>query len=196
MMVFKLFDLEKIIKKINRRNFDELTKLNLGAGDDIREGWFNHDQVSGDSIDYTFNLNNPPYPVRDSEFDVVYASHVLEHITEIFPCVQEIYRILKKDGLFVVRVPHYSSNCCYGDLSHRRASGYETFQHLANSNYCHLYGINKWSSVEFCKLYFAKKWYYPWNYIIEPLANLKPIYFENVLANIFTPFETVTILRK
>lgn len=195
-MEFTLFDVNKTIKKLSRLNVDRLEKLNLGAGDDILNGWFNHDQVSGENIDYTFDLNEYPYPIEEAKFDVVYASHVLEHVIEIFPCIEEMHRILKSGGILIIRTPHYSSNCCYIDLSHRRATGYQTFRQLADAGYCHLYGISMWSSVDYCRLFFARKWYYPWNYIMEPLANLKPIYYENTLANIFTPFETVTVLRK
>lgn len=195
-MVFNLFDLKKEIIRINNQDYEALVKLNLGAGDDIRQNWTNHDQVNGPDIDYAFDLNAIPYPLEDNKFDLVYASHVLEHIDLIFPCIEEIYRILNMDGLLVIRVPHYSSNCCYLDLSHKHATGYQTFQQLTDANYCRLYGLTKWSSVEFCKLLFVKKWYYPWNYVMQPLANLKPIYFENTLANIFPPFEIVTILKK
>lgn len=194
-MVFKTFNLDQIIEELTAGN-PGLSKINIGAGDDIKNGWDNHDQVSSEGIDHVFDLNQTPYPLEDQTFDLVLASHVLEHVDPILPCIQEIYRIVKPGGLFVIRVPHYASNCCYGDLSHKRATGYQTFQHLTDSAYCRLYGLNKWSSVEFGKLMFVKKWYYPWNYIMEPLAALKPIYYENVLANIFTPYETVTILRK
>lgn len=194
-MVFETFDLNKKIDLLTNNN-STLNKLNLGAGDDIRKGWVNHDQVQSPGIDHVFDLNKAPYPLEDETFDLVLASHVLEHVNPIFPCIEEIYRIIKSGGLFVIRVPHYASNCCYGDLSHVRATGYQTFQHLADDEYCRLYGLSKWKNTEFCKLLFVKKWYYPWNFIMEPLASLKPIYYENILANIFTPYETVTILRK
>lgn len=195
-MVFDLFDIEKEITRITNSDTTNLSMLNIGAGDDIKRGWHNHDQVASDGIELVFDLNGPPYPLESNAYDIVLASHVLEHIDSIFACVQEIYRITKPGGIFVIRVPHYASNCCYGDLSHKRATGYQSFQHLADAEYCRLYQLNKWSKIEFCKLMFVKKWYYPWNYLMEPLAELQPIYYENTLANIFAPFETITILRK
>lgn len=191
----KMFDVEKALIKYADVNAG-LVKINLGAGNDIKTGWLNHDQVTSDDVDFVFDLNDMPYPLDSDNFDVAYASHVLEHIGDILSCVQEIHRLVKPGGLLIIRTPHYASNCCYGDLSHRHATGYQTFKHLADTDYCRFYGLNKWSSVEFCKLYFAKKWYYPWNYIMQPLASLKPIYYENILGNIFAPFETVTILKK
>lgn len=191
-----MFDVDKILFKIFKQDNETLEKINLGAGDDIKPGWYNHDQVLNKNIDYVFDLNSVPFPLNDYKYDVVYASHVLEHVTNIFPCIEEIHRILKSGGLFIVRVPHYAGQGSWCDLSHKRGMGYMSFLQLTNKDYCNLYSVKKWSSSVFCRLYFFKKWYYPWNFIAEPLSNLKPIYFENTFAYFFPPFEVVTILRK
>lgn len=189
-----MFDVDKFLKGLGKDK--KLVKLNLGVGPDIRKNWVNHDQISGQNIDYVFDLNVAPYPIKDSFVDVIYASHVLEHVDDIFICVNEIYRILKPKGLLIARTPHYLSNCAWGDLSHKRGFGYQSFLHLVDDIYCNQYKLRKWASIEFCRLVFFKKWFYPWNYLIEPLSNIKPIYFENTLGNIFPPFEVVTILKK
>lgn len=44
-----------------------------------------------------------PYP--DSFFDVVYASHVLEHTTDIVQALAEIRRVMRDDGYLVFAVP-------------------------------------------------------------------------------------------
>jgi len=48
-------------------------------------------------------LEKIPYP--DSFFDVVYASHILEHTTDIALALAEIRRVLKDDGYLVFAVP-------------------------------------------------------------------------------------------
>jgi SAM-dependent methyltransferase len=53
-------------------------------------------------------LDNLPWP--NSEFDIVYASHVLEHCEDIGAVFTEIKRILKKDGILLFAVP-----CGYDD---------------------------------------------------------------------------------
>jgi 2-polyprenyl-3-methyl-5-hydroxy-6-metoxy-1,4-benzoquinol methylase len=45
----------------------------------------------------------------DSSFDVVLASHVIEHVNNPLSFVQEVHRILKKDGCFYVTTPNINS---------------------------------------------------------------------------------------
>ncbi|MHC5162189.1 MAG: class I SAM-dependent methyltransferase, partial [Planctomycetota bacterium] len=41
----------------------------------------------------------------DESFDIVYCSHVLEHVQDDRKAIAEIYRVLKKNGLAVILVP-------------------------------------------------------------------------------------------
>lgn len=41
----------------------------------------------------------------DESFDIVYCSHVLEHVQDDRKAIAEIYRVLKKEGLAVILVP-------------------------------------------------------------------------------------------
>jgi len=41
----------------------------------------------------------------DESFDIVYCSHVLEHVQDDCKAIREIYRVLKKNGLAVILVP-------------------------------------------------------------------------------------------
>ena len=53
-------------------------------------------------------LENIPWP--DQMFDIVYASHILEHSTDIGKAFSEIKRVLKPDGILLFAVP-----CGYDD---------------------------------------------------------------------------------
>ena len=55
-------------------------KLNLGCGNDIKEGWVNMDYIGAEGVDVVHNLNRLPYPFPDNTFDSILASHVLEHL--------------------------------------------------------------------------------------------------------------------
>ncbi len=46
---------------------------------------------------------------RENIFDVVTLNHILEHIIELNKFLQDIKRILKKDGILVIGVPNHSS---------------------------------------------------------------------------------------
>jgi SAM-dependent methyltransferase len=44
-------------------------------------------------------------PFKDDEFDVVFCNHVLEHITDDYKAMQELYRVLKTGGFGVFQIP-------------------------------------------------------------------------------------------
>lgn len=54
-------------------------------------------------VDYNVDIQNLPF--ADESFDVVYASHVLEHIPDDHKAITEIHRILKPNGLAILPVP-------------------------------------------------------------------------------------------
>lgn len=106
------------------------TKLNLGCGRDLREGWVNLDHpllveemaargVVG-PIGYDIDQPEPHLPFDDDSFDMVEASHVLEHLHNLLPVVQEVWRVLRPGGQFMVAVPYGSSDDADEDPTHIR----------------------------------------------------------------------------
>jgi SAM-dependent methyltransferase len=83
-------------------------KLNLGCGEDYKEGYVNVDFHGHVNIDVQHDLNSIPYPFADNSFDHVLASHVLEHLDRPFVVMKELHRILKPGGTLIVKVPHFS----------------------------------------------------------------------------------------
>ena len=55
-------------------------KLNLGAGNDILDGFENHDITKLPGIDVVFDLNQYPWPWNDDAFEEVVANDLLEHL--------------------------------------------------------------------------------------------------------------------
>jgi len=49
------------------------------------------------------DITNIQYP--DESFDVIYCSHVLEHVQDDKKAIRELFRILKKDGWAIILVP-------------------------------------------------------------------------------------------
>lgn len=80
-------------------------KLNLGCGKDIREGYINIDRFPGNGVDIVCDLNDG-LPFKNEQFDMVYASHILEHVIDIHNVVQEIYRVMKPEGILEIKVPY------------------------------------------------------------------------------------------
>lgn len=49
---------------------------------------------------------NKPFPLEDDRFDVVYSCEVLEHIANHESCVAEMHRVLKPNGLLILKTPN------------------------------------------------------------------------------------------
>ena len=83
-------------------------KINLGCGNDIRDGWVNCDKYSDDPRVTKIDLNVLPLPFDDEVADYIYLSHVLEHLTvHPFEFLVDCHRILKKDGVLEVHLPPF-----------------------------------------------------------------------------------------
>lgn len=54
-------------------------------------------------VDHCVDIQELPF--ANESYDVVFASHVLEHIKDDYKAIREIYRILKRSGIAVLPVP-------------------------------------------------------------------------------------------
>lgn len=107
------------------------TKINLGAGIELKEGFINCDWLEMPGIDKVFNLLNFPWPFSDASADEISAHDVLEHMPpftddkQSFPIkfVEEAHRILKTGGKLFIQVPHWQSRNLWIDPTHVR--GYD-----------------------------------------------------------------------
>lgn len=90
------------------------------------------------------NLNFTPYPFDDQSVDEVHFYHVLEHLDEPIKILEEIHRFLKPGGILYMRVPHFSSNGAFTDITHNRPFSYFSFDIFEANSYHHFY-----STVQF-----------------------------------------------
>lgn len=96
----------------------DLRKLNLGCGFYARRDCVNVDVDPRTGADVLHDLNVVPYPFPDARFDVVYATHVLEHLEDPFAAMGEWRRLLRPGGEIHVKVPHFSRGFTHPD--HKR----------------------------------------------------------------------------
>jgi SAM-dependent methyltransferase len=111
---------------------EKAKKLNLGAGESRKEGYVNLDWQKETNPDVVHNLNNFPYPFQDNTFDLIEASHVLEHLDRPFDVMRELHRILKPGGSLLIKVPHFSRGFTHAEHAH----GFDvTFPLYFNKNF-------------------------------------------------------------
>ena len=92
-----------------------MKKMNLGCGMMKKEGFINVDFRKGVTPDVVWDLNVFPYPFEDRSFDLIEASHVIEHLDRPFVVMKELHRILKPGGRLHMMVPHFSRGLTHAE---------------------------------------------------------------------------------
>jgi len=84
------------------------TRLQLGAGKNVLEGWLNTDIRVRPDVLYVNANKRIPFP--DGQFEYVLTEHMIEHLT--FPqglrLLREIHRVLRPGGKVRVATPDFS----------------------------------------------------------------------------------------
>lgn len=93
-------------------------KLNLGSGEFKKPGYINVDFYSVSEPDVRHDLEKFPYPFADGEFETIEADHVLEHLSNPFQVMRELYRIAADKAEIIIRVPHFSRGFTHAE--HKR----------------------------------------------------------------------------
>ena len=95
-------------------------KLNIGSGYKRFDGFLNIDDDPLVNPDYTVNLEEAHLPFEDNTVEEIRAHHILEHIRNFIPLMQEFYRVCKHGALIDIVAPHHNHEVYYGDPTHVR----------------------------------------------------------------------------
>jgi SAM-dependent methyltransferase len=102
--------------------------LNFGCGDTKMSGAINIDHVKLPNVDMVLDFEKFPYPFEDNSVDEIHMYFVLEHIFDHLNVMKELYRILKKNGMLYIRVPHGTGpQGQWGAFTHFRGYGWHSF---------------------------------------------------------------------
>lgn len=113
-------------------------KLHLGCGRNVLAGWTNLDTHPLPGVDVVFDLDqcrSTALPFPDDTVDEMLASHVIEHLTQPLPFMQELHRIAKPGASAIFRVPYGSSDDAYEDPTHVRPYFMKSFGYFAQPFY-------------------------------------------------------------
>ncbi|MBM3234369.1 hypothetical protein FJZ19_04735 [Candidatus Pacearchaeota archaeon] len=95
-------------------------KLNLGCGENILTGCINIDKISLPSVDLILDLEKTPLPFKENSVSEIRCSHILEHIVNFLPLMEELYRICKPHAIIYVSAPYFRYEGAYRDPTHVR----------------------------------------------------------------------------
>lgn len=116
-------------------------KLNLGCGDDLREGYTNLD-LYNTNADIIWDLTKFPYPFDDDTFDYIFSKHVLEHLwVDNVRVFDELMRISKPGGVVHLLLPYYNSEGAAG-FAHAK-HGYSLIGFLPQHDFFYTHGTPK-----------------------------------------------------
>jgi len=99
---------------------EQKLKLDLGCGNNKREGFTGVDIINFKGVDIVADLREL-WQWADNSVDEVCCVHTLEHFTwpERVHFLNELYRVLKVGSKAEIITPHWSHACFYGDPSHQ-----------------------------------------------------------------------------
>jgi predicted SAM-dependent methyltransferase len=95
--------------RILRKNI--FKSLEIGSGTrPVCPQWDRLDVRPGPGVTVAARWGDGPLPIADNTYDLVYASHVLEHVAwfKTASALREAYRVLKPGGVLEVWVPDFS----------------------------------------------------------------------------------------
>jgi len=96
----------------------ELSGLELGCGNSQTElpgvKLTRLDASKLPHVGVVHNLEQFPWPFKKQRFDIILANHLLEHLDDFTRSLKEAFRVMKDDGLLVVRLPYQTSQCRWG----------------------------------------------------------------------------------
>jgi len=108
-----------------------MKKLNLGCGNDYKKStnnvkWTNLDFNKEVKADIYHDLNKK-LPFKDNEFDYILADNVIEHVSNLFVLIDELWRISKPNAIIEIFAPHFSGIYAFKHPAHRQYFGIGSF---------------------------------------------------------------------
>lgn len=103
--------------------------VDLGCGPRKLLGAFGFDCQRLPGVDAVCNFDGS-LPLQTSAVDIVYLSHIVEHIRDLVRFMEEIYRICRPGAEVRVVVPYYTSRGAFRDPTHVRYITEDTFQYF------------------------------------------------------------------
>ena len=91
------------------------------------------DMYPAPGVDVLANLRRG-LPFADGSVDRVYAVHVLEHVIDLVPVMNELHRILADDGVLHLLSPDWSSIGAVADPTHVKYLDVQTFKWFCGSH--------------------------------------------------------------
>jgi len=195
---------------------DKCIKLDIGCGDNKREGFIGIDIIPLSEVDIVTNIEDG-IPIKNNVVNYIYTSHVLEHTENLNNIMNELWRICTNNAIIEIYVPYYKSSGAVQDPTHKRFFSWLSFDYFTNSPLMPHYnlqnnfeiidkklliGIRNWRKFPTIKgkifaLFFLKPLELIINFITTCLPNkqVPRLYEDTILSSIFVASELMVKLK-
>lgn len=112
-------EFDKALYKQLKENNDNIRVLDFGCGPNKFSEAIGIDMFPHKGVDVVVNLDKYPYPFQDNTFNLIICNHIIEHLIDIPKTMEEIYRMLRPDGLVIIRTPYFTHEGSFRDPTHR-----------------------------------------------------------------------------
>lgn len=104
--------------------------VDIGCGDTLQYPTnVGIDRCAADGVDVVADLARG-LPLADASAEAIFAVHVLEHLADYLPVVDECHRVLRPGGVLHVMAPHWRHVNAVADPTHLRYFDTQTFKHF------------------------------------------------------------------
>lgn len=159
-----------------------LNKYNSGNSKDTI---FGLDKFFSKNTDVISDLESCSLPFKSNVFNETIASHILEHIENLFFLMSEIHRVSKPHGILRIWTPHASDMSAFGHIGHVRYFTVNTFLHFTFENKENQF-INEKFRLKKIELYFVRKLskFKFFNILFYPFMNINHKFYEKFLCRL------------
>jgi len=88
-------------------------KIDLGCGNNKKEGYIGVDILDVPEVDYVTDLSKKPLPFDENSVEAVYSNHFFEHIADPSPIFQQIGRVAINGAQLEFWTPYAFSNSAF-----------------------------------------------------------------------------------
>ncbi|MGA3185635.1 MAG: class I SAM-dependent methyltransferase [Bryobacteraceae bacterium] len=147
--------------------------LDVGCGINKLPGSLGIDRNPASRADVICELDQFPYPFRDSSFDALQAVHVIEHVGDVMKTMEEFHRLVRPGGEVLIVTPHYTDFSSFCDPTHRWHLNSFSLRYFGEDNA----GYGYYSKVKFKEISVSVKLLAFWRWLgFEFLVNTFPRY--------------------
>ena len=147
--------------------------LDVGCGINKLPGSIGIDRNQSSRADVICELDQFPYPFRDSSFDALQAVHVIEHVGDVMKTMEEFHRLVRAGGEVLIVTPHYTDFSSFCDPTHRWHLNSFSLRYFGEDNA----GYGYYSNVRFEEISVRVKLLALWRWLgFEFLVNTFPRY--------------------